>query len=75
METTQGVVEIGDWDSPSQTIEIESNMTVAQVLEKAGKQVSASQRVALLNTNEIVNLNDLARDGESYIITQSHVSG
>lgn len=68
-------IEIADWDSPSQMLSVEDGATIAQVLQRSGRTLSASQRVAMLNTNEMVSLNDLAKDGESYIITQNHVSG
>ena len=68
-------IQISEFDSPGQMIEVADDCTLSQALQVAGMQLEASERVATLNSNSLVSLNDIVSNNESYIITRNHVSG
>jgi hypothetical protein len=68
-------IQIGSWDSPGIVIEVSDDATLGQALQEAGMTLQSTQRVAAMNTNTLLSLNDLVSGGEQYIITQNHVSG
>lgn len=68
-------IQIADWDSPGQVIEVDDDSTVASAFEKAQRALGISETVKSMNSNITMSPSDIVEDGATYIVARSHVSG
>jgi hypothetical protein len=68
-------IQIGSWDSAGQVLDVDDTCTLGQALTMAGISLQASERIASMNTNRMMSMNDIVDGGDQYVITQNHTSG
>jgi hypothetical protein len=66
---------VGPFDGDQVELEVEDNATVADILRSAHLTMGSQQSVTSFSDASDVRLSDVARDGETYVLTGNHVSG
>jgi len=68
-------INIGAWKGEQQELVVDDNSTLSNALQQAGLTITNSQQVTSYSDGSNNELNDVVRDGETYLITGNHVSG
>ena len=68
-------IQIGHWDEEQRTIEVNDNATVRDALRIAKLVASGNQQITSHTDAMSIELDEVVRDGETYLLTSNDVSG
>jgi hypothetical protein len=66
---------VGQWDGEQYELEVEDSATVGDVLRTAHLTPGSQQSITAFSDASTVRANEVARNGETYLLTGNHVSG
>ena len=68
-------IQIGEVFGDTQEVIVDDSATVRQALQIAGVRIAPSQQLTSYSDAARIEMDEVARDGETYLLTSSHVSG
>lgn len=69
------IIQIGHWDENQKTVELDDNATVRDALRIA--KLTPSRNTQLISHSDAmpIEIDEVVRDGETYVLTSNDVSG
>lgn len=68
-------IQIGEVFGDTTEVVVDDNATVRQALQIAGVGIAPSQQLTSYSDAARIEMDEIARDGETYLLTSNHVSG
>jgi len=68
-------IQIGEVFGDTQEVVVDDTATVRQALQIAGVGMAQSQGITSYSDAAAIEMDEVVRDGETYLLTSNHVSG